>query len=163
VIHEDVQWLKHERHLLLFGRKIRRNIVINTGHKNRNNKDGNNDHPEQNLFHIYSINHFSLKCLNNLLAQSGPLPEEKVRMWADQVLEAMVQAGMNVARLNCFESGSEVTPQQLLEQGIIKSLKYPIKILGDGGLEKTLTVKANKFTKSARDKIEAAGGKVEEI
>lgn len=70
---------------------------------------------------------------------------------------------LNVARLNCFESGSEVAPQQLLAQGIVRSLKYPIKILGDGVLEKTLTVKASKFTKSAKDKIEAAGGKVEEI
>ena len=70
---------------------------------------------------------------------------------------------LNVTRLNCFESGSEVTPQQLLEQRIIKSLKCPIKILGDGELEKALTVKANKFTKSAKDKIEAAGGKAEEI
>ena len=70
---------------------------------------------------------------------------------------------LNVSRLNFFESDSEVTPQQLLAQGIVKSLKYPIKILGDGELEKALIVKANKFTKSAKDKIEAAGGKAEEI
>jgi large subunit ribosomal protein L15 len=72
-------------------------------------------------------------------------------------------ATLNVARLNFFESDSEVTPQQLLAQGFVKSLKYPIKILGDGELEKALIVKANKFTKSAKDKIEAAGGKAEEI
>lgn len=72
-------------------------------------------------------------------------------------------ATLNVARLNIFESDSEVTPQQLLAQGFVKSLKYPIKILGDGELEKALIVKANKFTKSAKDKIEAAGGKAEEI
>jgi large subunit ribosomal protein L15 len=70
---------------------------------------------------------------------------------------------LNVARLNCFESDSEVTPQRLLDQGLVRSLKYPIKILGDGVVEKALIVKANKFTQSAKNKIEAAGGKVEEI
>ena len=70
---------------------------------------------------------------------------------------------INVASLNRFEADSEVTPQLLLEHRIVKSLKSPIKILGDGELERPLTVRANKFTQTARSKIEAAGGRVEEI
>ena len=72
-------------------------------------------------------------------------------------------ATINVARLNRFEAESEVTPQQLVAEGLVKSLKHPIKILGDGELQKPLTVRANKFTQPARRKIEAAGGKAEEI
>ncbi len=72
-------------------------------------------------------------------------------------------ATINVARLNRFEAESEVTPQRLVAEGLVKSLKRPIKILGDGELHKPLNVRANKFTQPARRKIEAAGGKVEEI
>ncbi|MBA7703653.1 50S ribosomal protein L15 [subsurface metagenome] len=72
-------------------------------------------------------------------------------------------ATINVGRLNRFEAESEVTPQHLVEEGLVKSLKHPIKILGDGELQKPLTVRANKFTQPARRKIEAAGGKAEEI
>ncbi|MQY55318.1 MAG: 50S ribosomal protein L15 [Dehalococcoidia bacterium] len=72
-------------------------------------------------------------------------------------------ATINVGRLNRFEAENEVTPQHLVEEGLVKSLKHPIKILGDGELQKPLTVRANKFTQPARRKIEAAGGKAEEI
>ena len=72
-------------------------------------------------------------------------------------------ATINVDRLNRFEAESEVTPQHLVEEGLVKSLKQPIKILGDGELQKPLTIRANKFTQPARRKIEAAGGKAEEI
>ncbi len=70
---------------------------------------------------------------------------------------------VKVERLNLFEPQSEVTPERLVEEGLVKSLKKPIKILGDGELEKPLMVKANKFTESARRKIEMAGGKAEEV
>jgi large subunit ribosomal protein L15 len=70
---------------------------------------------------------------------------------------------INVARLNRFEAESEVTPQRLVAEGLIKSLKQPIKILGDGEIQKPLIVRADKFTQAARRKIEAAGGKAEEI
>ena len=60
--------------------------------------------------------------------------------------------------LGDFSRGSEVTPQRLLEMGALRNLKYPVKILGDGEIEVSLTVRAHKFTRSARDKIEAAGG-----
>lgn len=70
---------------------------------------------------------------------------------------------INITLLNRFEADSEVTPQQFVEEGLVKSLKKPIKILGDGELLKPLTVSAHKFTQTARTKIEAAGGIVEEI
>lgn len=70
---------------------------------------------------------------------------------------------INVDRLNVFENGTEVTPELLLEKKIIRKLNDGVKILGNGTLEKTLTVKANKFSKAAAEKIEKAGGKVEVI
>ena len=59
-----------------------------------------------------------------------------------------------------FKSGSEVTPEALKEHGLIRSLRHDVKILGDGELKKRLTVTAHRFSKSARAKIEAAGGTV---
>lgn len=70
---------------------------------------------------------------------------------------------INITVLNRFEADSEVTPQQFVDEGLVKSLKKPIKILGNGELLKPLTVSAHKFTQTARSKIEAAGGMVEEI
>lgn len=68
---------------------------------------------------------------------------------------------VNLALLNKFDDGTEVTPQLLMESGLVKNLKSGIKILGSGKLEKKLTVKANKFSASAVSAIEAAGGKTE--
>lgn len=70
---------------------------------------------------------------------------------------------LNVADLNRFEAGTEVTPELLKEAGVVKQVKDGIKILGNGTLEKNITVKANKFSKTAVEKIEAAGGKAEVI
>jgi large subunit ribosomal protein L15 len=70
---------------------------------------------------------------------------------------------VNVNDLNRFDADTEVTVEVLKEAGLIKKVKDGVKILGDGSLEKSLTVKAHKFTKSAAEKIEAAGGKVEVI
>ena len=70
---------------------------------------------------------------------------------------------INVDRLNIFENGTEVTPDLLLETGVVSKLYDGIKILGNGELTKSLTVKATKFSKSAAEKIEAAGGKFEVI
>jgi len=70
---------------------------------------------------------------------------------------------INVDRLNIFENGTEVTPDMLLETGVVSKLYDGIKILGNGELTKSLTVKATKFSKSAVEKIEAAGGKIEVI
>lgn len=70
---------------------------------------------------------------------------------------------VNVGQLAVFAPGSEVTPEKLLEAGMIKSLESPIKILGDGELSHPLVVRANKFSAQAKAKIEAAGGKAEEV
>lgn len=69
---------------------------------------------------------------------------------------------VNVASLEVFEDGAEVTAQTLLEKGILSKIEpYGVKVLGDGELTKKLTVKAAKFTKSAAEKIEKCGGKAE--
>jgi len=70
---------------------------------------------------------------------------------------------VNIDRLNIFESGSEVTPEKLVAAGVIKSLRHPIKILANGDISYPLLVKANKFSSAAKAKIEAAGGKAEEV
>jgi len=62
-----------------------------------------------------------------------------------------------------FEAGAEVTPATLAEVGLIKSPREPVKILGRGEITKALTVQAHRFSASAREKIEAAGGSVEEM
>ncbi|GAA0123749.1 MAG: 50S ribosomal protein L15 [Clostridium argentinense] len=72
-------------------------------------------------------------------------------------------ACINVERLNIFENGTEVTPELLIERGVINKVYDGVKILGNGNLEKKLTVKVNKVSKGAIEKIEAAGGKVEVI
>ncbi len=72
-----------------------------------------------------------------------------------------VYAEVNVGRLNeVFHAGDEVTPEVLRAKGIVKK-EIAVKVLGDGELDKPLTVKAHKFSSSARSKIEAAGGAVE--
>lgn len=70
---------------------------------------------------------------------------------------------INVDRLNIFEDGTEVTPELLLKTGVINMISDGVKILGNGEITKKLTVKANKFSKVAAEKITAAGGKVEVI
>lgn len=70
---------------------------------------------------------------------------------------------VNVERFEIFEDGTVVTPDLLLENGLIRKLNDGVKVLGRGELTKKLTVKANKFTDGAVSKIEAAGGKTEVI
>ena len=71
--------------------------------------------------------------------------------------------GVNVEALNRFEAGTVVTPEMIKEAGLAKGVKDGIKILGNGTLEKNLTVQAHKFSKTAIEKIESAGGKAEVI
>ena len=68
---------------------------------------------------------------------------------------------INVSVLDRFEDGAEVTVDTLIEAGIVKNSRDGVKILGNGELTKKLNVKANAFSKSAVEKIEAAGGKAE--
>ena len=71
--------------------------------------------------------------------------------------------GINVSALECFENGSVVTIESLLEAGIVKNTRDGVKILGNGELTKKLTVQANAFSAGAVEKIEALGGKAEVI
>jgi len=70
---------------------------------------------------------------------------------------------VNLDRLNIFPEGTEVTPEAMVSAGIIKGLKKPVKVLGDGELNQKLVVKANKFSQTARTKIESLGGTAEVI
>lgn len=70
---------------------------------------------------------------------------------------------VNLDQLNKFEDGTEVTPELLIETGVVKSEKSGIKVLGNGSLEKKLTIKAHKFSASAQDAIEAKSGAFEVI
>ena len=70
---------------------------------------------------------------------------------------------LHVEDLNRFDAGTVVTPELIKEAGMAKQVKDGIKILGNGTLEKNLTVKAHKFSKTAVEKIESAGGKAEVI
>ena len=70
---------------------------------------------------------------------------------------------VNLDKLGIFESGSEVTPEKLVAAGVVKSRRHPIKILANGDISYPLVVKANKFSAAAKAKIEAAGGKAEEV
>ncbi|MFC2035465.1 50S ribosomal protein L15 [Chloroflexota bacterium] len=70
---------------------------------------------------------------------------------------------ISINKLNMFESGSEVTPERLVATGLVKSLKYPVKILAGGDINHPLLVRAHRFSAAAKAKIETAGGKVEEV
>ena len=70
-------------------------------------------------------------------------------------------ATVNVSALNVFEDGATVTNEALIEAGLIKKTLDGVKILGGGELQKKLTVSVDKVTDSAKEKIEAIGGKVE--
>ena len=72
-------------------------------------------------------------------------------------------AVLNVDRLNDFPAGTVVTPELLLERGIVSQRSRPVKILGDGELKAALTVRVHAFSKSAEQKIAGAGGRVERL
>jgi large subunit ribosomal protein L15 len=72
-------------------------------------------------------------------------------------------AVVNLSDLDIFENDTVVTIEALKEAGLVKALKSGVKILGNGEISKSLTVQANKFSKTASEKIAAAGGKVEVI
>ena len=70
---------------------------------------------------------------------------------------------VNLDRLRAFPPGSEVTPQEMAQAGIIKGTKRPVKVLARGELDRPLVVVAHRFSAAAREKILAAGGQVKEI
>jgi large subunit ribosomal protein L15 len=67
---------------------------------------------------------------------------------------------VNVAALDAFDDGAEVTPESLVEKGLIKNTRTDVKLLGQGELTKKLTVRVHAISASAREKVEAAGGSV---
>jgi large subunit ribosomal protein L15 len=75
----------------------------------------------------------------------------------------VVYSPVNLESLNCFEAGTEVTVETLYQLGLIDSLTRPVKVLAKGEIEVALTLKVHKISEAAKAKIEAAGGKVEEI
>ena len=70
---------------------------------------------------------------------------------------------VNLGSLNRFAANFEITPEELLKAGLIKSINQPVKILGDGEIDRPLVVKATKFSTAAANKISAAGGKAEAL
>jgi large subunit ribosomal protein L15 len=70
---------------------------------------------------------------------------------------------VNVSQLDVFETGSAIDAMSLVSKGLIKSVRFAVKILGNGDINKPFNVTANKFSQSAKDKIIAAGGSFEEI
>lgn len=74
-----------------------------------------------------------------------------------------IPAIVNLGQLEIFASGSEVTPEILMQHGLVRAKGERVKILSDGSLSKTLTVKAHGFSSKAKEKIEALGGKAELI
>ena len=70
---------------------------------------------------------------------------------------------VNLEKLSSFEDGAKIDPAMLRDNGIIKNLKEDIKILGDGEIAKAIHVRAHKFSKSAVEKIQKAGGSIEVI
>ena len=70
---------------------------------------------------------------------------------------------INVAALNRFQDGATIDKQELLQSGVLNKCEYGVKILGNGTLNRKLTVKVAAFSESARQKIEAAGGKAEVV
>lgn len=78
-------------------------------------------------------------------------------------LDRTIYSLVNISQLDVFEVGSTIDTLSLVSNGLIKSDRYAVKILGNGEILKSLTVVANKFSKSAKEKIISAGGTVEEI
>lgn len=70
---------------------------------------------------------------------------------------------VNVKDLNEFENGAEITPEVLMEAGLVKKMLCGVKLLGDGELQKKLTIKVHKVSQQAEEKVKAQGGRVEVI
>jgi large subunit ribosomal protein L15 len=88
--------------------------------------------------------------------QRGPYSKDAMPMGPHRTRTVAV----NVRDLERFDAGAEITPELLAEAGLIRNTRYDLKILGHGDLSKKLTVSAHNFSKSAREKIEKAGGTI---
>jgi len=90
-----------------------------------------------------------------------PLYRRLPKRGFDNARFAVRYATINLEDLNRFEDGTVVTPELLKETGLVKKQLAGIKVLGNGELKKKLTIKAHKFSTSAKEKIEASGSKIE--
>jgi large subunit ribosomal protein L15 len=88
--------------------------------------------------------------------QRGPYSKDAMPMGPHRTHTVAV----NVRDLERFDAGTEITPDSLAQAGLIRNTKYDLKILGHGDLSKKLVVSAHNFSKSAREKIEQAGGSI---
>ena len=88
--------------------------------------------------------------------QRGPYSKDAMPMGPHRTRTVAV----NVRDLERFDAGAEVTPEALAEKGLIRNTKFDLKILGHGDLSKQLSVSAHNFSKTAREKIEQAGGSI---
>jgi large subunit ribosomal protein L15 len=88
--------------------------------------------------------------------QRGPYSKDAMPMGPHRTRTVAV----NVRDLERFDAGTEITPESLTEAGLIRNTKYDLKVLGHGDLSKELSVSAHNFSKSAREKIENAGGSI---
>jgi large subunit ribosomal protein L15 len=70
---------------------------------------------------------------------------------------------INIDRLNELEVEGPITPEVLVQHGLIRGVEFPVKVLGDGDLDKALTIQAHAYSKGARERIEAAGGSIETL
>ena len=96
--------------------------------------------------------------------EGGPMPlQRRIPKRGFNNIFAKKIVAVNVGSLEAFDDGAEVTAQALIEKGIVKKEYDGIKILGNGNLTKKLNVKVAAYSESAKEKIEAAGGKAEVI
>jgi len=103
----------------------------------------------------------------NLYRQGGNLPFYRhlpfKRGKGNTPINRIEYNEINIERLTKFKEGTEVTPELLAENNMLHKKKNPIVVLGQGSLSKPLMIKVHRVSKAAREKIEAAGGKVEII
>jgi len=96
--------------------------------------------------------------------EGGQLPlQRRIPKFGFRNVNTVTYETVNVEKLNSFEAGTEITPEVLLEAGLVSKKTLPVKILGNGELTVKLTVKAHKFSKSAQEQIEKLGGVVEAL
>jgi len=91
--------------------------------------------------------------------EGGQMPLQRRFTPLDRVEYSLV----NICQLDIFDAGSTIDGASLVAKGLIKSERLAVKILGNGDISKSFTVSAHKFSQTAKDKIVAAGGTVEEI
>ena len=88
------------------------------------------------------------------------LQRDRTQCWLGTTVPSAV---VRVNALNRFEDGETVTAEALLAKGILSKCEYGFKVLGNGSVKKKVTVKASAFSQSAKEAIEAAGGKAEVV